>query len=146
VIKYIIMGLRITYTSSLKGITPERLLWFFAGWPKKPSSKTHMALLKKNDRVVLAVDSRTENVIGFITAISDGVLCAYIPLLEVLPEYRSQGIGRELVKRMLKKLNGLYMVDLLCDKNIQPFYQRLGMAKATGMMIRNHAAQPGRKR
>ena len=145
-IKYIIMGLRITYTSSLKCITPSRLRGFFAGWPEKPSPRTHVSILRKSDHIVLAVDSRTKNVIGFITAISDGVLCAYIHLLEVLPEYRNQGIGRELVKRMLDKLKDLYMIDLLCDKRVQPFYQRLGMTTATGMMIRNYSRQSGRKR
>ena len=40
---------------------------------------------------------RSGQVVGFITAISDGVLSAYIPLLEVLPGWRSQGIGGELV-------------------------------------------------
>ena len=30
-------------------------------------------------------------VVGFVTAISDGVLSAYIPLLEVLPEYQGAG-------------------------------------------------------
>lgn len=118
---------------------------FFEGWPKKPSPRAHLFLLKKSDHVVLAVDARENKVIGFITAISDGVLCAYIPLLEVLPEYRNQGIGSKLIKRMLKRLKGLYMVDLLCDKNVQPFYLRHGMSKATGMMIRNHTMQSGRK-
>lgn len=122
------------------------LLGFFEGWPKKPSSRAHLLLLKRSDHVVLAVNARENKVIGFITAISDGVLCAYIPLLEVLPEYRNQGIGSELVKRMLKRLNGLYMVDLLCDKNVQPFYHRHGMSKATGMMIRHRVMQSGRKR
>ncbi|MDP2808395.1 MAG: GNAT family N-acetyltransferase [bacterium] len=135
-----------TYTSSLKGITPLMLRGFYEGWPQKPSPRTHLLLLKNSDHVVLAVDARTNKVIGFITAISDGVLCAYIPLLEVLPEYRKQGIGSELVKRMLKKLKGLYMIDLLCDKSVQPFYLRHGMAKATGMLIRNRAMQAGRKR
>ncbi len=118
---------------------------FFEGWPKKPSPRTHLLLLKNSDQVVLAVDERTNGVVGFITAISDCVLCAYIPLLEVLPEYRNQGIGRELVKRMLKRLKGLYMVDLLCDKSVQPFYLRHGMSKATGMMIRHRVMQSGRK-
>ncbi|MDO9391921.1 MAG: GNAT family N-acetyltransferase [bacterium] len=118
---------------------------FFEGWPKKLSPRTHLLLLKNSDHVVLAVETRTNKVTGFITAISDGVLCAYIPLLEVLPEYRNQDIGSELVKRMLKRLKGLYMVDLLCDKKVQPFYLRHGMSKATGMMIRNHTMQSGRK-
>jgi ribosomal protein S18 acetylase RimI-like enzyme len=140
------MGLAITYTSSLQGVTRARLRGFFAGWLQKPSSATHLSLLRNSDHVVLAIDPRTKNVVGFITAVGDGVLCAYIPLLEVLPEYRNQGIGRQLVKRMLEKLKGLYMIDLLCDKSVQPFYLQLGMAKATGMMLRNRSRQSGRTR
>jgi len=140
------MGLRITYTSSLGKIAPKHLRGFFINWPKKPSPSVHLSLLQNSDHTVLAIDSRTGNVIGFITAISDGVLCAYVPLLEVLPEYRDQGIGRGLVKRMLKKLQGFYMIDLLCDASVQPFYQRLGMTKATGMLLRNYAKQSGLKR
>ena len=83
-----------------------------------------------------APDAAVDRVVGFITAISDGVLAAYIPLLEVLPDYRGQGIGTELVRRLLHKLNGLYMVDVLCDPGLQPFYARLGMLPSTGMMIR----------
>jgi ribosomal protein S18 acetylase RimI-like enzyme len=65
-------------------------------------------------------------VIGFATAISDGVMSAYIPFLEVLPEYQRQGIGTELIRRLLGQLDGLYMVDLSCDAALQPFYERLG--------------------
>jgi predicted N-acetyltransferase YhbS len=66
-------------------------------------------------------------VVGFITAISDGVLSAYIPLLEVLKPYQGQGIGGRLVQRMLDQLNGYYMIDLLCDPELESFYARFGM-------------------
>ncbi|MBA2682288.1 MAG: GNAT family N-acetyltransferase, partial [Ktedonobacteraceae bacterium] len=77
------------------------------------------------------------------TAITDHVLCAYIPLLEVLPSYQGQGIGTELVRRMLEKLNNIYMVDLLCDPDLQPFYARAGMQPTTGMLLRNYRQQSG---
>lgn len=38
---------------------------------------------------------------------------------------------------MLDRLQHLYMVDLLCGREGQPFYARLGMHRAEGMMIRN---------
>ena len=38
---------------------------------------------------------------GFITATSDGALSAAIRLLEVLEAYQGQGIGSELLRRML---------------------------------------------
>lgn len=114
---------------------------FFVGWPNPPSPDTHVRLLQGSDHVILALDE--PNVIGFITAISDGVLFAYVPLLEVLPAYQKQGIGNELVRRMLGRLEGLYGVDLLCDPELQPFHERLGMKRAGGMFVRNYKEQSG---
>lgn len=136
----------ITYTTHIKNITPVQLQGgFFVGWPNPPGPETHLQLLQNAYRVVLAVDDAAENqpVIGFINAISDGVLAAYIPLLEVLPAYQDQGIGTELARRMLEALRPIYAVDLLCDEPLIPFYQRLGLIPVKGMAFRNYAAQSG---
>lgn len=133
----------ITYLDTAEGTGEEQLQGFFTSWPNPPSPETHLKLLLGSDAVVLAVDDETGNVVGNVTAISDGVLSAYIPHLEVLPAYRGQGIGSELMRRMLEKLSGLYMVDLMCDPDLQPFYARLGMQPATGMIVRNYARQSG---
>jgi len=127
----------ITYSDSCALISSNALQGFFVGWPKPPSPETHLKILERSAEIELAVDSEIGKVIGFATAISDGVLSAYIPLLEVLPAYQSRGIGKELMRRLLERLSGLYMVDLTCDTNLQPFYRKLGMQDATGMMIRN---------
>lgn len=133
---------KIAYTDSLDGITPDMLDGFFVGWPNPPSPQTHVRLLESSYAAVLAISD--ERVVGFITAISDGVLCAYIPLLEVLPERQGQGIGSELVRQMLDKLGNLYMADLLCDDDVAPFYERIGgMTRASGFIARNYSAQSG---
>ena len=93
--------------------------------------------------MLLARDDATGAVVGFITAISDGVSCAYIPHLEVLPAYQGSGIGSELVRRMLERLRQIYMIDLICDTDVQPFYARLGMQPYTGMILRNYDRQSG---
>lgn len=133
----------VVYTSSLDDITPEQLDGFFVdwGWPAYPTPETHLQLLHGSDEVVLALEEG--RVVGYITAITDGVLSAYIPLLEVLPPWQGQGIGQELVRRMLARLDHLYMIDLLCDEDVQPFYEQLGMRRATGMMVRNYDRQTG---
>jgi ribosomal protein S18 acetylase RimI-like enzyme len=130
-------------TDSVSGITPDQVHGFFVGWPNPPPPETHLKLLANSDYVVLAFDDDTSNVVGFITAISDGVLSAYIPFLEVLPAYQGRGIGQGLTRRMLEKLSELYMVDLLCNPELQPFYERFGMKVASGMMIRNYERQSG---
>lgn len=134
----------ISYIDSIVNITADNLYGFFVGWPNPPSPETHLKLLANSDKIVLAVDDETGNVVGFITAISDGILSAYIPFLEVLPAYRRKGIGQELVRRMLEKLKGLYMADLLCDSELQPFYARFGMKAVSGMILRNYGRQSGK--
>lgn len=133
----------ITYTDSLDGITEEHLEGFFEGWPEAPSAETHMRILTQSDLVVLAVDDERHRVVGFVTAVTDGVLAAYVPLLEVLPDYRRRGIGSELVERLMERLDGLYMVDLLCDPQMEAFYSRFGMKPAHAMAVRRYERQSG---
>lgn len=133
----------IIYSDSLDGITAEKLQGFFVGWPNPPTPQTHLRILQGSAAVILALDDLSGQVVGFINAVGDGFHAAFIPNLEVLPEYQGQGIGSELVRRMLKKLEGYYAVDLLCDPDVQPFYERLGLRRATGMLWRNYPRQNG---
>lgn len=135
----------IKYSESVAGIEPRQLQGFFVGWPNPPSPETHLEVLQRSDQAVIAVDVDTQQVVGFVTAITDKVLAAYIPLLEVLPDYQGLGIGSELVRRMLDLLSDYYMVDLICLEELQPFYERFGFPRATGMAIRNFERQSGRK-
>lgn len=114
----------VEYTTSLDDVRAENLGGFFVGWPSRPNAETHLDVLRGSAHVVLARDG--DRVVGFITATSDGVLSACIPLLEVLPEYQGQGIGTELTERLLAQLAHLYMVDLSCDAELEPFYARFG--------------------
>lgn len=127
------------YTSSLAGVRAEHLAGFFEGWPVAPSPNRHLQILAGSSEVVLAREE-TGMVAGFVTAVTDGVLAAYIPLLEVRRDRRGQGIGTELMRRMLDRLSGLYMVDLICDPGLLPFYARLGLQPCSAAVLRNHAA------
>ena len=127
----------ITYTDSIEGITSDMLRGFFEGWRRTVTPTEHLRILDNSHAFQCAVDEETGSVVGFITAVSDGILCAYLPLLEVLPAYRGQGIGTELVRRMFEKLDDIYMIDLMCDKELVRFYERFGFMSTRGMIIRN---------
>jgi len=131
------------YTTLVEDITSDQLNGFFVGWPNPPSPEVHLSLLEKSSHVVLAVDDGSAQVAGFITAISDGELSAYIPFLEVLPPFQGQGIGQLLVKKMLELLSDMYMIDLMCDEELQGYYEKLGMHRSHGMVIRNFTKQSG---
>ncbi len=133
----------IEFRDNADGVSPPQLEGFFEGWPDPPSPETHLRLLQQSTDVILAVDSETGRVVGFITAVSDRILAAYIPLLEVLPAYQGQGIGSQLVRRMLQRLEHLYMIDLVCDPEVAPFYERLGMRRMLAMVVHKQAQQSG---
>jgi GNAT superfamily N-acetyltransferase len=126
--------------AALDGLTPDDLQGFFEGWPTPPTRERHLAHLHGAELVVLAVDTERDRVVGFVTAIGDGALTAFVPLLEVLPGYRGQGIGSALLRRVLDRVGDRYSIDLVCDPALVPFYERLGGTALGGVGWRNRAA------
>lgn len=131
----------IQYHDALEGIEQYCLDGFFIGWKKPLSIVQLRELLGNSTYKGLAVDKAKGKVVGMITALSDKVNWAFIPYLEVLPEYQNQGIGKELMRRMLDKLGNLNCVDLTCDPEMQPFYEQFGMLKSEGMVIRRYLTE-----
>lgn len=130
----------ISYQETTDGIEPSDLQGFFVGWPSSPSPEAHLEILKGSDFRILAL-LKNRRVVGFITAITDGVSCAYIPYLEVLPEWQGKGIGTKLMKRMMAELGSLYAIDLTCEEEVKGFYKRLGFEERVGMTVRNYERQ-----
>lgn len=133
----------IAYRDDVDGVVAADLEGFFEGWPDHPAPDVHLRLLRGSDVVTLALDEG--RVVGFATAITDGVLSAYIPLLEVLPDYQGQGIGNALVRRILERLDGIYMIDTCCDEDVVSFYEKFDMRRGIAMMRRDFSAQSGRR-
>jgi len=133
----------IRYTEDMTAITEGMLTGFFVGWPKAPSAQQHLAVLRGSFRSIVAIDDATGHAVGFVNMISDGVLTAFIPWLEVLPEYQGRGIGTALMRQVLGT-EGLYSVDLVCDEPLLPYYAKLGMTAIPGAGLRNGSVLQGR--
>ena len=133
----------IEYATTVDGFEERDFEGFFVGWARRPSVSVHLDVLRGSAHVVVARDGANGRVVGFVNALSDGALSAFIPLVEVLPEYQGRGIGTELVRRMLALLGGHYMVDLCCDEALVPFYERFGMSRLVGMGHREPSSIPG---
>ena len=124
--------------AALDGLTADDLRGgFFEGWPNPPAPEKHLAHLRGAEVAILAIDGDTGRVVGFVTAVGDGVLTAFVPLLEVLPAHRGQGIGAALMRRILARLSTRYSVDLVCDPDLVGFYERLGGMRLAGVGWRN---------
>lgn len=127
----------ISYTDSLDGLTEDQCHGFFVGWIKVPPPDVFLRVLSHSTYIVLALDTETQRVVGFINALTDKEMTAFIPMLEVLPNFQHRGIGTELMSRMLAKLKDLYMIDLTCDQEMSSFYEKFGMKRSTAMILRN---------
>ena len=69
-------------------------------------------------------------IVGMGRAISDGTSDAYIQDVAVDVNCRGKGIGTEIIKRLLKRLNqdGVNWVGLIAERGSHPFYERLGFS------------------
>lgn len=136
--------MRIEIVSSLENVTADQLTGgFWEHWPDPPSPARHLDLLHGSLAVALAIDGDTREVVGFATAVGDGVLAAYIPLLEVLPTHRGRGLGTNLVEALIDSVSPCYMLDVACDDDVVPFYERLGFTRTNAMIRRDYAVQSG---
>jgi GNAT superfamily N-acetyltransferase len=130
----------ITYRLDASGIEPEDLAPFFEGWPTPPSLDRRLAALRGADHVAVAFDG--DRLVGFATALSDGALMAYLSLLEVIASHRRRGIGTGLVGALEREIGDLYGLDLCCDEDVVPFYERRGFSRVAGMVRRSPHALP----
>jgi ribosomal protein S18 acetylase RimI-like enzyme len=108
---------------------------------RTPSNLTPCARSSRGGRThpQPSAERETDEVAGFITALSDGAIAASIPLLEVRPQWRTQGLGSHLVRLMVEQLREQYMIDIVCDDDVLPFYERLGFTPWTAAIRRNTA-------
>lgn len=128
----------IIYRTDIEGLDMEQLEGFFVGWRNPLTKEQHYNILKNSSYIVLAYDTEIAKVVGFINSLSDEINFAFIPMLEVLPEYQYLGIGTNLMKMMLELLDNITCIDLTCDEEMQGFYKRFGMIKSNGMILRKH--------
>jgi len=128
----------IVYKTDLNGITKDQLKGFFVGWKDPLTPEKHLEILQNSYIFVLAVDNEKNNVVGFVNALSDKLQFAFIPMLEVLPNFQNKGIGSKLMGIILSNLEHIDCVDLTCDPELQPFYERFKLLRSRGMVIRRY--------
>ncbi len=131
--------MNIYYQKNLENITSSQLSNFCVGW-KHPISGTEMyEILNNSYRFVLALDG--DKVVGFVNSLSDGLKFAFIPMLEVLPNYKNHGIGSMLLNNLFDELEHIQNIDLTCDEDLQRFYDKFGMLKSKGMVFRKYLSK-----
>jgi GNAT superfamily N-acetyltransferase len=109
-------------------IEPEQLQILFrqTSWARYRSIEGIRKMLEGTAIILGAWED--ERLIGFARAITDGIYRGLIDDVVVEESRRGQGIGSELMRRLLERLTemGVEEIFLRCGRNVVPFYRRFG--------------------
>ena len=85
-----------------------------------------------------------DQLVGYAAVVSNGVTDAYIQDVMVHPDHHRQGIGTQLMERVLARLaaEGVYMVSVIYgEAALRPFYEKFGFCT---MLCGQRELRPGR--
>lgn len=93
------------------------------------SFKYFKLFLEKNPNLSLLIEENRE-IIGTVLGSFDGRR-GYIQKLVVHKDYRRKGVGQQLVKKVVKKLQaiGALYIPISCEDELVPFYIKCGFKK-----------------
>ena len=81
---------------------PVRALFRAAGWTEDIAaySPAQIRKLLRHSHLVLTAWNPKQELVGFASAVSDGVLCGLVQNLVVHPRYRRHGLGTRLLRQL----------------------------------------------
>ena len=99
------------------------------GWSRRPMRRVKRAL--EFSILVIGVwlhDDKFPRLIGFARCTGDGVIEATIWDVAINPVYQGRGLGKELMKYVLRelKISGINKVTLFADSGVVRFYKNQG--------------------
>ena len=96
--------------------------------------------LLKNASICLAARNEDNLLVGALLGVTDYAYWLFVTDLGVDRSCERQGIGRALMKAALDLAGGEkdIIVYLAAHEKAVPFYEKIGMKKADGVMVYNH--------
>jgi GNAT superfamily N-acetyltransferase len=106
-------------------------------WAQDRPRETVERLVRDATRVVGVYRDGTQ--VGFARAFSDGVACAYLADVYVLPEHRGRGLGFELVRELVENGPLAGVKWLLHTSDAQGLYRRFGFGAPSERLMERPA-------
>lgn len=102
-------------------------LYSSVGWSNYTNNPAMLRKAYKNSLYVLAAYA-DDKLVGILRAVGDGASVVFLQDLIVLPEFQRQGIGSQLMQRVMEKYADVYQLQLLTEasEKILLFMNSLG--------------------
>lgn len=116
------------YIEEIPNIEDYYPLYMETGWNEILClSKQELEIAVEQSFTTVCVYNQS-NLIGFGRIVSDGIMYATIYDVVVKPEFMNQGIGKEIVRKLIDKCKSknIRSIHLFAAKGAEPFYNNLG--------------------
>jgi ribosomal protein S18 acetylase RimI-like enzyme len=113
----------------------ERVVDLFraVGWRERDAEEVRRAFARSSFKAFAFEDGE---LVGFGRTVDDGRFYASIVDVVVAPNQQGRGVGRAIVEKLQRLLDGYSMVTLTASLEVQGFYRRLGwQSQTTAMML-----------
>ena len=110
-------------------------LYKSAGWWRDaPDARAIIPAMIRGSFRFMVARLQEGRIVGMARVISDGYSDAYIQDVVVLPSYRRQGIGRELIRRLTEYCvtRKIGWIGLVAEPGTREFYEELGYEQLAG--------------
>ena len=116
-------------------IEPEQLLALLrqTGWANQRSIEGIQKMLEGTPLTLGAWEG--DCLVGFVRVITDGIYRALIDDVVVEESKRGEGIGSELMRRLIERLAGVEEVFLRCGERVVSFYERHRFECSDGVVM-----------
>ena len=116
-----------------------RELYEHVGWCR-PVNEEELREVLEAGPAVGAWDG--QRLVGFVRALSDGHLAAYIEDVMVHQDYRRGGVGDLIMSRLLGEIKQSANVSLFCERPVARFYERHGF-RVTSYVLMQRSVEEG---
>ena len=123
------------WKETLDGVDWEELSALYRAAPLGNKTAAELETAFTNSRYVLFV-YEDERLVGAGRVLADGVDCAYIADVALLPSHQGHGLGKQIVARLVELSRGHRKILLYAVVGKEPFYARFGFRRMkTAMAI-----------
>lgn len=125
----------LTFSEDLSTVEWPQLsaLYLVAGLGTKLPEHLQMSFANSRYRWFVHDDDR---LVAAGRALSDGVDCAYICDVAVLPEFQGRALGRQIMVRLIEQARDCRKIILYAVPGKEAFYEKLGFLRMTTAMAR----------
>jgi GNAT superfamily N-acetyltransferase len=127
-------GLR--WSDTIDDIDWAELSALYRAAPLGDKPPEHLRIAFTNSRYRCVVRDAAGRLIGAGRVLADGVDCAYLCDIAVLPAHQGSGLGQAIVGRLVERARGHRKILLYAVPGKEPFYRRFGFRRLlTAMAI-----------